>query len=362
MNRTALIISAAIILLAIIYSLFFKQKKTRPAASDGYFISTESESNKRVEKLGLDKPSEDASYVLDVKKLRIPPDPVKKHDPEYKADPAHEWVINVQPVAGAKFTKDELDKIFDRPWRKEFEGAEIYGFQTSDKRWTYATAGDVLGPFEKLQVAVNFKVVYNDDNPDYDPQKLEKYLTAITTKLKAYPFKTEPAEPVNSAVAKAKQLVDLNHEFDKDAIIVLAADKPMPGKLVWDALICTGLKWGDGDLFHWGNIRKNYGDDQLFSVWTTTDPGYFLPESIGQMNLGNLVFGFSIPRSADPENVYEAMLNAVKYCQKRLGGQILNQEGKPFDVEKERAALAQLVKKLKDKGIVPGSDNALINF
>ena len=361
MNRTVLIIFAAIILLVVVYFLFLKKKKT-PFDVDGYFISTQSESNKRVEKLGLDKPSEDASYILDVKKLHIPPDPVEKHDPEYKADPAYEWVIDVQPIGSATFTDDALDKLFDKPWRQEYGSATVYGYASKEKRWTFATAGDVQGPFEKLQVAINLKGVYNDEKPDYRPQKLERYFTALAGKLKSYPFKVTPDEPVGSAITKAKKLVDLTHEFDKDAIIILAGDKPMSGKLVWDALICTGLKWGDGDLFHWGNTRRNYGDDQLFSVWTTTDPGYFLPESIGQMNPGNLVFGFSIPRNADPENVYEAMLNAVRYCQKRLGGKILNQEGKPFDVEKERAALAQLIKKLKARGIVPGSDKALINF
>jgi len=271
-------------------------------------------------------------------------------------------IIDVQPAAGGIITKEQLGQIFDKAWRNEYKGITLYGYTSKEKHWSYVDASDEYGPFEKLQVAVNPKIVYNDPSPDYNPERLEGYFAAVKEKLKSLPYKVEAAESAGNAVTKAKQIAELTHEFDKDAIIVLAADKPMSGRLVWDALICTGLKWGDGDLFHWENNRHNYGDDQLFSVWTTTDPGYFLPENIEQMGPGNLVFGFSIPRNADPENVYEAMFNAVKYCQKRLGGQILNRDGKSFDMAKEQATLTEMVKKLKDKGIVPGSDNALINF
>ena len=80
------------------------------------------------------------------------------------------------------------------------------------------------------------------------------------------------------------------------------------------------------------------------------------------MNPTNLVFGFSIPRSADPINVYRALINSVKYCQKRLGGVIINRDGEPFNEQLELLQLAELIKQMNDNGIIPGSENALMLY
>jgi len=221
-----------------------RNKKKDQPDTDGYYISTQSQSDDRVKVLNLDKPSEDASYILDTNKLAIP----KGKHAESSAD------------TGSK----------------------------------------------------------------------------------------------NKAIA----------EFNQDAWVILKCDAPLKGALVWDVLQSVGLKWGDGDLFHWENRKRDYGDDQLFSVWTTTNPGYFLPESIkdGQMNPSDLVFGFSIPRNADPQNVFSAMIEAVKYCQKRLGGKILDKNQQPFNEANAKKDLALLVEKMKNKEIVPGSDKALMMY
>lgn len=207
--------------------------------------------------------------------------------------------------------------------------------------------------------------MYNDENPNYDHKKLERYIIELENRIKKYPTKIrlEHKESIGSAIQKAKRLVSMYQEFNRDAIIVLQSDKQFDGIKMWDALQSVGLNWGDGDLFHWRN-EKDFGHDQHFSVWTTTEPGYFLPEDVkdGNMNPQNLVFGFSIPRSADPKNVFKIMLTAVEYCQKRLGGQILNKDMQPFNVEKERSEMIELLEKMKSKGINAGSNGALRMF
>lgn len=181
-------------------------------------------------------------------------------------------------------------------------------------------------------------------------------------KEKKYPTKLriKPTEAIDSAIIKAKKLVQLYQEFNRDAIIVLQSDAQYEGLEMWDVLERVGLTWGDGDIFHWSN-SKDYGDNQHFSVWTATQPGYFLPEEIkdGNMNPKNLVFGFSIPRSADPKNIFDIMVNGVKYCQKRLGGSILDKNGQPFNETQEKQSLNEFLDKMKNKGITPGSDKAL---
>lgn len=359
---TLYIIAAVLIVVALIVYRVFLPKSS--STKSGYFISTQSESNERVKSLQLDKRSEDVSYILDTSRLTFPHMPPKPDTVEYKADPEREWVIDLIQVNGDNFKKNDFNKIFNYEWRTKFPSS-LYGFSPIDKRWTFADAGGTPDIYSKLQVAVDVQEIYSDKNMTYDPKELEKYIIELEKRLKKYPAKLriEPHESIDSAIIKAKRLIALHKEFNHDAIIVLKSNNEYKGIEMWDALQCIGLTWGDGDLFHWNN-NKEYGHDQHFSVWTVTEPGYFLPEAIkaGEMNPVNLVFGFSIPRSADAKNIYDIMLNAARYCQKRLGGQLLNKAGNPLDEQKEKHDLADLLKKMETAGIIAGSDKALRMF
>ncbi len=348
-------------LFIIIYFIFKRKPKSE---LDNYFISTQSQSKDRVKNLNLDKPSEDVSYILDKNKLKFPDIVRATENVEYKSDPEIDWVINLVSTDGTLFKKEDFNKMFDYDWRSKYTST-IYGFSNEENRWTYANAGGTPDIYSKLQVAIDIKYVFNEENPNFDSQKLKRYIDELEKRIKKYPTKIsiEQTETIESAISKAKKLVQLNQEFNHDAIIVLQADIQFKGLEIWDALQSVGLKWGDGDLFHWTN-DKDYGHDQHFSVWTTTEPGYFFPEEIkdGNMNPQNLVFGFIIPRSADPINIFEIMLNSVKYCQKRLGGQILDQNMKPFNDEKERQQLLEFLKRMEQKDLKAGSGKALRMF
>ena len=358
-NRMTIYILVGLLLFGLIAYFIFRPKPK--SGLDKYYISTQSQSNDRVKNLNLDKPSVNASSILDTNKLSFPDIKRETENVDYKADPNREWIIDLVQVNGGVFKKEDFTKMFDYEWRSKYQST-IYGFSSEENRWTYADAGGTPDIYSKLQVAIDVQGVFNDENPNYDPQKLERYLTELEKRIKKYPTKLriEQTETISNAILKAKKLVQLYNEFNTDATIVLQSDKEYKGIEIWDALQSVGLRWGDGDLFHWSN-NKDYGHDQHFSVWTTTEPGYFLPEQIknGNTNPNNLVFGFSIPRSADPKNIFEIMLNAVKYCQKRLGGHILDKNGQAFNEEKEIKNLNELLEEMKSKGIIAGSDKAL---
>jgi len=327
------------------------------------FISIQSQSSERVKNLNLDKPSEDVSHILDKDKLSFPKRKLEEKE-EYKANSERERIIDLIQVNGDNFKKEDFNKMFDYEWRSNFQST-LFGLSPEENRWTYANVGGSPDIYSKLQVAIDVQEVYNDEQ-NYSPEKLQRYLTELRTRIKGYPtpLKLEVNEPIEEAISKAKNLVSLHKEFNVDAIIVLQSEQRFNGIEVWDVLQSVGLTWGDMDLFHWNNYESDYGHDQHFSVWTSTNPGYFFPEEIknGNMNPENLIFGFSVPRSADPINVQKIMIEAVKYCQKRLGGKILDKNGKPFKEEQETVQMIELVDKMKLKGLIPGSDNALRMF
>jgi hypothetical protein len=362
MKRTVLFIALAIIFLSIL-AYFITGKKSNED-SDKYFIATEMESNKRVKDSNLDAVSEDASHILDTTKLLFPTKSTKVKNAGYKADPKREWIIKLTKVNGGDFKQKDITELFDYEWRTKYEST-IYGYLIKNHEWTFADAGDSPDTFDKIEIAINLLNTYNTETPDYDPKKLEGYLTELQKRAEKFHEKLliEKTETIANAIIKAKKIVQLNQEFNLDAIIILRAKQSFKGAAAWDALQSVGLSWGDGDLFHWVNTH-DYGGDEHFSVWTSTAPNYFLPEKVksGNMNPNDLIFGFSIARSVDPENIFEIMVNAAKYCQKRLGGELLNENGKSFNFDNEKLKLKLFLSKMKQKGIVPGSGDALQNF
>jgi cell division protein ZipA len=369
---------------------FFGGKKKQPARN--YFISTSTQSDDRVRRLGLSLPSAEGSAVLDRSRLSIPAaalgepaapgvstelgEPAAPGEPEeYKPDPYYEWVIDVDPGKDSFFTIEDVFAIFDLQWRQSFSGSSVYGFSLTNNRWTYALSGGGPERFGRLQIGVSLLDIYDgaDDTGDADRSRgmvrLQNCFDSSAKKIRSYRIVGATAqvtitEPVEAAIVRSKDLLLLKQELDHDIFVVLKADNFYPGLLAWDILTETGLRWGHVDLFHWDNSPRRYGDDSFFSVWTSTAPGYFLPEAIkaGKFNPVDLVFGYWIGRSADPMGVFDVMMEVVAYCRQHLGGVLLGRDGQPFDAAAERARLQQIVDEMMLKGLPPGSNKALRIF
>ena len=124
-----------------------------------------------------------------------------------------------------------------------------------------------------------------------------------------------------------------------------------------------GLKWGDMDIFHWPNDSDN-GDDSFFSVWTSSPPGYFLPEEIAadRLHTADLIFGFSIPRNAAPKSVFASMVKAAEYARQRLGGELLDGNGHALDAGATEKEISAIEQRLNAAGFPPGSQRTLHLF
>lgn len=359
------IIGLVIIALIACYYFYSSQKsKNKLVYNVGgadYSISTESQSNDRVKNLEMDKPSENASYILDINALSFPKDKKRNPAKNFTPDSELDYIIDLEPTGDISLDSGYLSRLFDLNWRQKYSST-IYGHSIKDNRWTFAISSESPATFDKIQVAVNLLNAFGIDK-NYDAQKLNRYYDELLKRIANKKIKVTKKESVTAAIDKAKSLVDIHALFDKEANIVLKSNSTFDGLKAWDVLLCVGLKWGDGDLFHWNN-KSDYGSDDFFGVMTSTEPTYFLPEDIkaGKMNPADLVFGFSIPRSADPIGVYKAMVKSVQYCQKKLGGVILNQSGQALDENIELERLTKLVEAMKAKGIEPGSDHALRIF
>lgn len=346
MKKRVILIIGVLTFCACVIAYVLTEKNT----SNGYLITSKTQSMEMLREFNLDKASEDVSYILDEAKLNYPLNSNTIEVYEYKPDPKMDWVISLTKPDSGSFVKNEIDELFDYEWRRNYSSS-IYGLSIEDNKWHYANAGDSPSSFSELQVAVNLLEVYNEEDSGFKQLKLKNYIDELNKKRDSHLFKIQinVTEPIENAIERAKELVAYDKEFNQGVTIVLMGETPFDGRITWDALMCLGLEWGDGDLFHWANQNKNYGPDQHFMVWTTTEPGYFLPMSIesGRMNPKNLVFGFGLQGSIDPLKVFDVMYNSVEYCQKRLGGRILDKGLQPFNKLKEKKYIKDLIEKQK---------------
>jgi cell division protein ZipA len=305
--------------------------------------------------------SEDVSHLLHTfteEKLFHPAfNEFKDYLPNSKVD----WVAHVDFPTTVVLQKADIASAFNVDWLNKNDRPTIFGFSPDIQRWTFVNAGGVPDNYSRLQIGWKLRPL-GEDVP-IAKQQFEQYIVAVekaASKLKAIGVRTDlaPAE----AEKRSAALIELAESCEQGIDVVLQAPKgrAFDGKLIWDVMLCLNLRWGDMDLFHWENPGIP-GDDYLFSVWTTTPPGYFFPEQIaaGRVQTGDLAFGLSIARTFQPERIFDSMMKAVHYAQKRMGGTSLNVDGSRFSEDAARSEIRSLVKKLSNAGFEPGTDDTL---
>lgn len=325
-------------------------------------LTTQSESQARAALLGT-RGTEDVRHLLG--SLDLPKRRDSDEEREYRPDPTAEWVIDVRFPGDPSLDPDAVANAFDEAWRKQFGSISEYGRDKANGLWSYLIAADGPQAVDQLKLAFDY-VPFNPDDPLPAEPLYAQRLAQVRQQLQRFgdPAVSASLTPAEAA-ARSRLLADLRRRLDMTATLVLKAPrgKRFEGRTVWDVMLCLGLEWGDMDCFHWRNLAE-LGDDSFFSVQTSTPPGYFLPEQVaaGRVQVEDLVFVFSVPRSARPLEVFDGMVKAIEYCRSRLEGTIADAEGKPVDVAKLRQQVEQIVEQLRAAGLEPGANATLRLF
>lgn len=332
----------------------------RRAQTEQFYISTATESAQRAAILPT-KGSEDKFALLGKIEARAE---VQHVLDEYLPNPAVEWVVHakVQQPLDSKSVKAK----FGREWREEYGALTLFGRDVATGRWTYLISSDGPKKVDGLQFAWNYHESWSEDAVIDPPELYDARIEAIKTAMASLTPATVHSDVASQdAYARAKRLSQINEQFDRHVIVSLVAPrgKRFAGREVWDVMLCLGLRWGDMDCFHWDN-ETGVGGDYHFDVWTSTAPGYFLPEEVaaGLVEVEDLVFSYSIPRSAAPADVFQRMMRAVKYAQERLGGTIQGEDEQPLDEDAVAEEIESIAEQLTQLGFAPGSNNALRQF
>jgi cell division protein ZipA len=334
------------------------------SSADEYFIAPASASDAHAAALLPTKPSEDVSHLLGA--IDLPPTVQEDSETDYLPDLAADWIITAQFAGQPKLVPGRVDALFDRTWRERFGGLTLYGRDAADGRWTYLISSDGPAAVTELKLAWDFASPLEEDEEATPAAHFAARLKEVERRLAALgKVQVSASLTPEEAAARSETLKEVQREWNYQAVLVLEAPggKKFGSKQIWDVMLCLGLRWGDMDCFHWQN-PSGMGDDHWFSVETSTPPGYFLPEEIAanRVNTTDLVFGFSVPRCAAPVEVFEAMIEAVQYSRRRLGGTIHDGGGNPADLDSLRNDIQAVESYLREIGIPCGSDAALRLF
>lgn len=329
-----------------------------------FVLVPSSVSQQRITNSGLPSAgSEDKRELLVAPKLIAENEPDEERD--YRPQDSIEWVIDIRFTGDPLLLGTDLSRAFNSDWLRANGSPSLFGWSPEINHWTYLFSADAPRTFTKICLGWPLFRRFGDDKL-VSAEDLERFQKSTLNALERFgaPIATLNRS-ASDAVALSMQIDRVFEECERDAALVLVAPSGVEfdGQQFWEVMKSLGLEWGDGDLFHWRN-DSGIGDDYFFSVATRTPPGYFLPEEIaaGNVKLGDLVFAYSIPRSAAPEEVFESMVRAIQYAQNRLGGTVTDLKGTPLDVAAMKAEITQIVERLREAGLEPGSDPVLHIF
>lgn len=302
------------------------------------------------------KGTEDVSFLLNVSNEDTP---IKQVGNLIVREPNEDfyWLVDVE---FNDFTMSDEDII------RLLSGYIVYGHAKDLNVWV--SVGRKEGPciYDKISICID---VY--DNVDNEVcvtyEELENYIGKIEKKFKTIgDVKIIPRGSIEMAINKGNKLSEFFQEeemFEHNIVLKLVSDEGRlyEGKDIWDVMLCLGIEWGDMDIFHAEN-KSQFGDDYLFSISTTTDPGFFWLHTIAEDTFDDLVFVMDIARTSNTLESFNAMWRVAEYIKKRLGGSLLDEMDMETSKDNYIEVINDTICRFKKWGFKPGEDVALFLF
>lgn len=147
--------------------------------------------------------------------------------------------------------------------------------------------------------------------------------TATTAKRPA----TETAPVAAEALQKPKKLITL--------VIHLMAPKAKPyiGYELLQALLATGLRFGEHNIFHRHESKSGVGQ-VLFHMASVNAPGTFELSKMGAFSCPGLSFFMQLNEKIDNAAAFEVMLDTANELLNELGGELLDEQHKNLSLDR----------------------------
>ncbi|MDF1759207.1 MAG: cell division protein ZipA [Coxiellaceae bacterium] len=179
---------------------------------------------------------------------------------------------------------------------------------------------------------------FSDSNSD-DPDEI----------LGIKPAQDYPADVEEAAVQKP-QIIAIH--------LIAAADREYVGYELLQAILATGLRYGDMQIFH-RHQQRNGNGAVMFSMSSISEPGTFDLPNIGGFSCRGVTFFMRYDNISDPLQAFHSMIESAMMMQEDLGGRILAGDRQPLDqavIEHYEQQINEFVKQYTDEVRVSGRD------
>ncbi|MGG4218628.1 cell division protein ZipA C-terminal FtsZ-binding domain-containing protein [Paenibacillus jamilae] len=265
--------------------------------------------------------SEDVSSILAVELVQKPVKTIKGIH-QVEPDANIYWLIDVE-FSGFTLSDEDILQLL--------KGYIVYGHVHDLQIWT-SVGRRPAGKCHYDKICICMDIF---DNVEMQIRLEEAKVTDFMNTLPARfqekgTVRVLPREDAAHARAKAEKLqafVDQEGEREHTVMLRLVADQGQSyrGVDIWDVMLSLGLEWGDMDIFH-AHHHGPGGSDELFSVHTGTEPGFFWLSTLAEDHFADLIFSMDVVRTMQPQTVFEAMWNSAEYARARLGGTLVNEQ------------------------------------
>jgi len=238
----------------------------------------------------------------------------------------------------------------------------LYGCRADSDLWSELQHDSQRMRYSDLALSVQLV----DSRGPIDDSELHKFSQVGLQLADALHRPTQFSMSFEDALARAKEL----HQFCEDFDVVAAVHVVKPdgqtfkGKLLEHAARKLGMQWGARSIFHTKNDFSP-GCRHLFSLANLAGSGEFPAGQWERFETEGVTFFMSVPCAHRPAAVFDKMLAAAQILAETLGGQLQDQARRPLAQQGMaviRHQIEVIEEKMRERGIVPGSQTALRLF
>lgn len=310
--------------------------------------------------------SDDAPNLLGQLDLPTADPGVDPDDRNYQPNPEYEWIVDVQFAGDPPIDSHELAQAFLGAITEELDDFTIHARDVEKGEWTYILPDEDSQTVDQLKFAFDFVEPMGAESALPTKRRYEARFRQMETILGLFGQPTlTPSLPADKAAKRSKGLNQIQSSLDLVAVLTLQAPDQQSYAVrdIQSVMASLGLECDELDCFALENPTL-IGHDFLFTVEMNTEAGFFPAEDITgeQQEVKDLVFILSIPRCLKPTEVFEAMIQAAQYCQSRLGGSLIDDNGSQPDLDELRQSVREVCERLRSYGLEPGQGEALRLF
>ncbi len=238
----------------------------------------------------------------------------------------------------------------------------IYGRQAEDGEWQNIEHDPESTEYRALALTVQMA----DANGPIGESELNTFSQLGLKIADALGCPVRFSMTFEDAMARGRELDEFcrAHDVIASINIVSTNESGFSGRAIDQAAHRIGMEFGPMNIYHLKNADPA-GIRNLFSLANLYQPGEFDLKRIVDFSTDGLTLFMSVPHAAQPEQVFEKMIDAAKTLCRLLGGELRDQQQRPLTdrgLQAIRAQIERLAGEMREQGIAPGSSGAIRLF